>query len=66
MLVSRVGAYLVGMGFIQSTPGAPAGKKMKLLLNVNGSIYPRLAAARLKKRESRSPTRGCGFLSFFR
>ena len=39
MLVSRVGAYLVGMGFIQSTPGAPAGKKMKLLLNVNGSIY---------------------------
>ena len=27
------------MGFIQSTPGAPAGKKMKLLLNVNGSIY---------------------------
>ena len=27
---------------------------------------PRLAAARLKKRESRSPTRGCGFLSFFR
>ena len=39
MLVSRVGAYLVGMDFIQSTPGAPAGKKMKLLLNVNGSIY---------------------------
>ena len=39
MLGSRVGAYLVGMGFIQSTPGAPAGKKMKLLLNVNGSIY---------------------------
>ena len=27
---------------------------------------PSLAAARLKKRESRSPTRGCGFLSFFR
>lgn len=27
---------------------------------------PRLAAARLKKRESRSPTRGCGFHSFFR
>ena len=29
------------MDFIQSTPGAPAGKKMKLLLNfnVNGSIY---------------------------
>ena len=39
MLVSRVGAYLVGMDFILSTPGAPAGKKMKLLLNVNGSIY---------------------------
>ena len=32
----------------------------------NAQIYPRLAAARLKKRESRSPTRGCGFLSFFR
>ena len=29
-------------------------------------VVPRLAAARLKKRESRSPTRGCGFLSFFR
>ena len=30
------------------------------------ALAPRLAAARLKKRESRSPTRGCGFLSFFR
>ena len=41
MAAVRVGAYLVGMDFIQSTPGAPAGKKMKLLLNfnVNGSIY---------------------------
>ena len=27
---------------------------------------PRLVAARLKKHESRSPTRGCGFHSFFR
>ena len=41
MAAVRVGGYLVGMDFIQSTPGAPAGKKMKLLLNfnVNGSIY---------------------------
>ena len=41
MAAVRVGAYLVGMDFIQSTPGAPAGQKMKLLLNfnVNGSIY---------------------------
>ncbi|MDO4936955.1 MAG: flavocytochrome c [Sutterellaceae bacterium] len=41
MAAVRVGAYTVGMDFIQSTPGAPAGKKMKLLLNfnVNGSIY---------------------------
>ena len=28
--------------------------------------HPRLVAARLKKHESRSPTRGCGFHSFFR
>ena len=41
MAAVRIGGYLVGMDFIQSTPGAPAGKKMKLLLNfnVNGSIY---------------------------
>lgn len=41
MAAVRVGGYLVGMDFIQSTPGAPEGKKMKLLLNfnVNGSIY---------------------------
>ena len=41
MAAVRVGGYLVGMDFIQSTPGAPAGKKMKLLFNfnVNGSIY---------------------------
>ena len=41
MAAVRVGGYLVGMDFIQSTPGVPAGKKMKLLLNfnVNGSIY---------------------------
>ena len=33
--------YLVGMDFIQSTPGAPAGKKLKIILNsnVDGSIY---------------------------
>ena len=29
-------------------------------------LPPRLVAARLKKHESRSPTRGCGFHSFFR
>lgn len=41
MAAVRAGGYLVGMDFIQSTPGAPAGKKKKLLLNfnVNGSIY---------------------------
>ncbi len=41
MAATRVGGYLVGMDFIQSTPGAPAGKKMKIILNqdVSGSIY---------------------------
>ena len=41
MAAVRVGAYLVGMDFIQSTPGAPAGKKMKIILNtkVAESIY---------------------------
>lgn len=41
MAAVRVGGYLVGMDFIQSTPGAPAGKKMKIILNtrVAESIY---------------------------
>lgn len=41
MAAARVGGYLVGMDFIQSTPGAPAGKKMKIILNtrVAESIY---------------------------
>ena len=41
MAAVRVGGYLVGMDFIQSTPGAPAGKKMKMILNtkVAESIY---------------------------
>ncbi len=41
LAATRVGGYLVGMDFIQSTPGAPAGKKMKIILNtdVGGSIY---------------------------
>ena len=33
MAAVRVGGYLVGMDFLQSTPGAPAGKKMKIILN---------------------------------
>lgn len=38
---NRVGAYLVGMDFIQSTPGAPKGKKLKIPLNFNvaASLY---------------------------
>ena len=41
MAANRIGGYLIGMDFIQSTPGAPAGKKMKIILNTNvdGSIY---------------------------
>lgn len=41
MAAVRVGGYLVGMDFIQSTPGAPKGKKMKIILNqdASGSIY---------------------------
>ena len=41
MAAVRVGGYLVGMDFIQSTPGAPSGKKMKIILNsrVAESIY---------------------------
>ena len=41
MAAVRVGGYLVGMDFIQSTPGAPAGKKMKIILKtrVAESIY---------------------------
>jgi len=41
LAANRIGGYLVGMDFIQSTPGAPAGKKLKIILNTNvdGSIY---------------------------
>lgn len=55
MAAVRVGGYLVGMDFIQSTPGAPAGKKMKLLLNfnVNGSIYVDKRGARIVNEGAR-------------
>jgi urocanate reductase len=32
LAANRIGGYLVGMDFIQSTPGAPAGKKLKIIL----------------------------------
>lgn len=55
MAAVRVDGYLVGMDFIQSTPGAPAGKKMKLLLNfnVNGSIYVDKRGARIVNEGAR-------------
>ena len=43
-----------------------ANSEKKTPVKVYVNLAPRLVAARLKKHESRSPTRGCGFHSFFR
>ena len=51
---------------VGATAGPHAANVQKAAEVAKQQGLPRLVAARLKKHESRSPTRGCGFHSFFR